>query len=128
MALCTSKRADFAEQILAMFGIRHHFRFVSGGEIGLPKWRQVEALGARGLVTSSTVMVGDRSFDLVAAHRNGLAAAGVLWGHGTREELEAERPQYIFSSPWELSTLVGVSSRAGIGRPPRPRRAPPSRR
>ncbi len=110
LALCTSKRADFAEQILNLFGIRRHFRFVSGGEIGLPKWKQMEWLVSRGLVTPATVMVGDRSFDLIAAHRNGMQAAGVLWGHGAREELEGERPRYLFSSPAELICFTEPSS------------------
>lgn len=39
MGICTSKRADFAEKILEMFGLRKHFRFVSGGEIGVQKWQ-----------------------------------------------------------------------------------------
>ena len=33
MGICTSKRVDFAEKILRMFGLRAHFRFVNGGEI-----------------------------------------------------------------------------------------------
>jgi len=107
LAVCTSKRADFAERILRMFGIRSYFRFVTGGEIGVHKWQQIEALVKEGAVTPSTVMVGDRSVDLLAAHRNGLHGAGVLWGHGSRAELENERPRYLLSSPEELQGLVG---------------------
>ena len=44
--------------------------------------------------------------DVVAAHRNGMHAAGVLWGHGSRAELESERPRYLFSSPTELLDLL----------------------
>jgi phosphoglycolate phosphatase len=32
LGVCTSKRSDFAEQILEMFGLRSFFRFVSGGD------------------------------------------------------------------------------------------------
>ena len=35
LGLCTSKRADFAEQILALFGMRELFAFVSGGDSGV---------------------------------------------------------------------------------------------
>jgi phosphoglycolate phosphatase len=107
LGVCTSKRVDFAEQILEMFGLRSHFRFVSGGEIGIPKWKQIQDLLARGQVSTSSVMVGDRAVDLIAAHRNGLQAAGVLWGHGSRVELEREQPRYILASSEELSSLVG---------------------
>lgn len=105
LGVCTSKRVDFAEQILGMFGLRAHFRFVSGGEIGIHKWQQIQGLLAEDQVSTSSVMVGDRAVDMVAAHRNGLQAAGVLWGHGTREELAHEQPRYLFPVVAELLTL-----------------------
>jgi phosphoglycolate phosphatase len=107
LGVCTSKRVDFAERILEMFGLRSLFRFVSGGEIGIEKWQQIESLLDRGSIDTSTVMVGDRAVDLVAAHRNGMPAAGVLWGYGSRVELESERPRYLLSSPSELQALAG---------------------
>jgi hypothetical protein len=60
-------------------------------------------------------MVGDRSVDMLAAHRNGLRAAGVLWGHGSREELLSEQPEYLFQSPNEIASLgasTAIFSRA----------------
>jgi phosphoglycolate phosphatase len=106
LGVCTSKRVDFAERILDMFGLRSLFRTVSGGEIGIEKWQQIESLLGQGSIDKSTVMVGDRSVDLVAAHRNGMPAAGVLWGYGSRAELESERPRYILNSPSELDVLA----------------------
>ena len=106
LGVCTSKRQDFAEQILEMFGLRRHFEFVSGGEIGTPKWRQIEALLASGQVSEVSVMVGDRAVDVEAAHRNGLHAAGVLWGYGSAAELAQARPRYSFASPAELRELA----------------------
>jgi phosphoglycolate phosphatase len=115
IAVCTSKRKDFAERILEMFGLRSYFRFVDGGEIGIHKWQQIESLLSQGSISTSSVMVGDRAVDLVAAHRNGLQAAGVLWGHGSHEELAQEQPRYLFRSPPDLSTLVWANLvRAGI--------------
>jgi phosphoglycolate phosphatase len=107
LGLCTSKRADFAEKILELFGLRSYFSFVSGGEIGTHKWQQIRTLLEAGLITQSSVMVGDRAVDITAAHRNGLLAAGVLWGYGSRQELEAEQPRYLFSTPAELLCLIG---------------------
>ncbi|MDQ7990578.1 MAG: HAD hydrolase-like protein [Candidatus Dactylopiibacterium sp.] len=105
MALCTSKRADFAERILEHFGLRAHFRFISGGS-GTPKWQQMGALRERGLVSERSLMVGDRSFDMVAAHRNGLTAAGVLWGYGSAQELAAEAPRHLCATPAELGAVI----------------------
>src|ERR1043165_1098164 len=38
LAVCTSKRSDMAEKVLAHFGLRSYYRFVSGAEIGTEKW------------------------------------------------------------------------------------------
>jgi phosphoglycolate phosphatase len=106
LGVCTSKRADFAEKILEMFGLRAYFSFVSAGDTGTHKWQQIRALLEQRVITQSAVMVGDRAVDMTAAHRNGLYAAGVLWGHGSRQELEAEQPRYLFSAPEELVVLA----------------------
>ena len=106
LGVCTSKRGDFAEKILELFGLRPHFSFVCGAEIGTQKWQQIQELLNQGVVSRSTIMVGDRAVDIGAAHRNGLPAAGVLWGHGSRQELEAEQPRYLFSTPKELLVLA----------------------
>ncbi|HXI26404.1 MAG TPA: HAD hydrolase-like protein [Pyrinomonadaceae bacterium] len=111
LGVCTSKRVDFAEKILARFGLSSCFSFVCGGEIGTPKWQQIRDLLEKGAVSQSTVMIGDRDVDMSAAHRNGLPAAGVLWGYGTRQELEAEQPRYLFSTPQELLGLAGLNSK-----------------
>ena len=37
LGLCTSKFPHFAERILRLFGIREHFRFISGGDIAYRK-------------------------------------------------------------------------------------------
>ncbi len=104
LGVCSSKRVDFVEQILEMFGLREVFDFVSGGEIGLEKWQQLGSIKSRYGI-SDAVMIGDRCFDLVAAHRNGLHGAGVLWGYGSLAELENETPQYILSDPSQLKEL-----------------------
>ena len=110
LGVCTSKRNDFAEKILEQFGLRSYFSFVCGGEIGTQKWQQIRDLLEKGAINQSTVMVGDRGVDMSAAHGNGLHAAGVLWGYGSREELEAEQPRYLFSTPQELLSLAGQNS------------------
>ncbi len=115
IAVCTSKRKDFAERILEMFGLRECFLFVSGGDIGIEKWQQIEALLARGSISTSSVMIGDRSIDIAAARKNGLYSAGVLWGHGSKAELESEQPNYLFASPIDLQSLAMTNGRLESG-------------
>ncbi len=110
LGICTSKRADFALRILELFDIHALFRFVDGGDIGIPKWRQIEALVARGRIGRESVMVGDRGVDLQAAHRSGLSSGGVLWGYGSRQELEKEHPRFLFSAPSDLRILSELDS------------------
>jgi phosphoglycolate phosphatase len=105
MGVCTAKRADFANRILELFNIRQYFRFVDGGDIGVLKWQQIEALRSGGKVTAASVMIGDRAIDLDAAHRNSLTSGGVLWGYGSHAELSSENPRYLFNSPEEWSIL-----------------------
>jgi phosphoglycolate phosphatase len=105
MAICTSKRQDFARRILELFDLIHHFQFISGGEVGVFKYQQIESLRSDGKVSKSTMMVGDRHIDLIAAHKNGLKSGGVLWGYGSESELRNESPLYLFRSPNELTQL-----------------------
>jgi phosphoglycolate phosphatase len=109
MGICTAKRQDFAEQILSMFDLRHHFQFINGGEVGISKVQQIKFLLSTEQVSESTVMIGDRSVDLIAAHQNNLVAGGVLWGYGSTAELADESPLYLFNSPQELSQLVKIN-------------------
>jgi phosphoglycolate phosphatase len=90
-----------------LFGLHDYFLFVSGGDIGIHKWQQIERLLFEKQVTPSSLMLGDRAIDLIAAHKNGLQSAGVLWGYGSETELLAERPAYLFIEPNEWLQLLG---------------------
>jgi phosphoglycolate phosphatase len=110
MGVCTSKRTDFACRILERLELREFFEFVDGADVGIQKWQQIEALRTRGMLTPASILVGDRGVDIDAAHRNGLAAAGVLWGYGSLAELLAEAPEHLFESPADL-VLLGATAR-----------------
>ena len=111
MGLCTSKREDFARQVLELQGISEHFDFVSGGDVGVPKADQLQSLLAEGRITADSVMVGDRAVDLAAARANGLRGVGVLWGYGSTDELSALRPLAILEDPSQLGSLAGLALR-----------------
>ena len=106
LGVCTSKRADFADRILRRFGIRERFAFVSGGDIGVTKGDQLACLVRERCADESAIMVGDRAVDIAAAKVNGLAAAGVLWGFGSAEELRAAAPEFLVASPAELCEVL----------------------
>lgn len=106
MGVCTSKRVDFAERILTMFGLRSHFRFVSGGEDGASKSDHLRDLLRHGLAPRDALMIGDRAVDIEAARTNGLVAAGVLWGHGSEAELRHAGADHLLATPPDLRRLL----------------------
>lgn len=84
MAVCTSKRRDFAERILERFALRNYFEFVDGGDVGVEKWQQIAALRANSKVPGESLMIGDRAIDLVAASERTAWRCGIV---GLRFEL-----------------------------------------
>jgi phosphoglycolate phosphatase len=51
-------------------------------------------------------MVGDRSFDMLAARDHGLRAIGVGWGIGDAQELMAAGAETIAQTPAQLLALL----------------------
>ena len=51
---------------------------------------------------SQAVMIGDREHDIIGAKEHGLSCIGVLYGYGSREELEKAQPLQIVASADEL--------------------------
>lgn len=105
MGVCTSKRTDFAEKILSMFGLLSMFSFVDGGDVGVKKIEQLSVLIQAGEIDRSAVMVGDREVDISSAKANGLRSIGVLWGFGDVKELSGAGANLILSNTSELGQL-----------------------
>jgi phosphoglycolate phosphatase len=87
----TSKPWVFAEQIVEHFGLRRFFAKVYGSELSGVRSDKGEliahVLAQESIDPVTALMIGDRSHDVSGAARNGVRAAGVLWGYGSREEL-----------------------------------------
>jgi phosphoglycolate phosphatase len=107
--VCTSKRDIFAGRILRDFGIAEYFQAVYADRGDRPHTK-VELLGdliqEQGLESSSAYMIGDRSYDIEAAHAHGLKAIAVTYGYGSREELEACQPDALADSPAEIVRVL----------------------
>lgn len=106
MGVCTSKRVDFAERILDLFHLRGYFEFVNGGDVGVRKQDQLGDLLRAGAAGPDSVMIGDRAIDVLAARANNLRSVGVLWGHGSLDELQGAAPDLLLRSPEQLTRLV----------------------
>ena len=106
LGVCTSKRQDFAERILSLFGLARYFSFIDGGDIGVTKGAQLAGLLESGLIDDLAIMVGDRSIDIKSAQENNLRSIGVLWGFGDYTELAGASPSCIIEKAVELPGIV----------------------
>jgi phosphoglycolate phosphatase len=55
---------------------------------------------------TAVVMVGDREHDIIGANKNGIDSIGVLFGYGSREELETAGATYIAGTVGEIINFV----------------------
>lgn len=108
--VCTSKPHAYAGKILEHFDLLPHFGKVYGSELDGTRSAKTEliahVLQQEGVSAPETVMIGDRKHDLIGANANSVAGIGVLWGYGSREELEAEGPILIAESPEQISAIL----------------------
>ena len=97
--MATSKPTPFARQIAAHFGLEPYFRLISGSTLDGRRTTKADvirhALGELEIAPREAVMIGDRRHDVEGAAATGLAAIGVLWGYGSREELQTAKPAFI---------------------------------
>jgi phosphoglycolate phosphatase len=110
LAVATSKPRAFAEPLLEAMGLRAHFEVIAGPELTARAEGKTETLGRalQQLGPTRAVMVGDRSFDILAARAHGLPSIGVTWGIGTAEELEDAGADRLIATPKELAETASV--------------------
>lgn len=98
VVLATSKPLDTAKSILKLFGLTKYFDFVGGATSHQndQKWQVLNwSLSSVGVdlndpeALAKCVLIGDRKYDAEGAKICGIDSIGVLYGHGTKEELEA---------------------------------------
>jgi phosphoglycolate phosphatase len=108
LAIATSKSVTFTQPLLDALELSRFFVAVAAAAtddtaddktaiVG----RALEALGQ-----SRVAMVGDRSFDIAAAHAHALPAIGVTWGIGSSAELRAAGADRLAEHPSELVEML----------------------
>lgn len=88
--VCTSKHEHFAVRILERFGIAQYFNAIYGDRMDYASHSKIDLLALilerHAMDRARVWMVGDRSFDIEAAHANSIRCLAVAWGYGTPEE------------------------------------------
>ncbi|MFC2146314.1 HAD hydrolase-like protein [Acidobacteriota bacterium] len=82
---------DDAAEVVKTSGIKQKFVF------GAHFWK---------VLAKNTMMVGDRSHDILGAKKNGVYSLGVTYGYGTKEELVGSGADYIVDSPQEIMEIA----------------------
>lgn len=109
--LATSKPEPFAREILRHFGMEKYFLFIAGSNFDGTRTAKAEvieyALENAGVTNKSAcIMIGDRKHDIIGAQKTGLDSIGVLYGYGSREELENANATYIAETVEDITKLI----------------------
>jgi phosphoglycolate phosphatase len=110
LAVATSKPHHFAEPLISHMELREHFDVIAGPRLDHEVETKAQTIGrALGqLGDVEAVMVGDRSFDVIGAHANGLPCIGVTWALADDAELRAAGADAIVAHPSELIGAAAV--------------------
>ena len=111
LILATSKPEIYANKILEHFGLVDYFTDVCGATMDSSRSNKEAVIRYaldRNHITDldSVVMVGDRLHDVEGAKAVGIASIGVLYGFGSKEELEEYNADWIAESVEELYEII----------------------
>ncbi len=114
LCVATSKPEPFAKTILEHFNLAHYFEYIAGSTLDETRTKKDEVIEyalEKCCFTdrAKAVMVGDREHDALGAAKCSLDCIGVLFGYGSREELEAAGAKYIAETVEDIIGFVGCA-------------------
>ena len=115
LAMATSKPEKFAKIIAEHFQLDGYFDVIGGSLMDGGRTNKAEVieyvLEACSVTDRDTVlMIGDRDYDIIGAKAAEVHSMGVLFGYGTKEELEEADAEFIVSTPIEaIEVIRGMS-------------------
>jgi phosphoglycolate phosphatase len=106
--VCTSKQQHFAVRILDAFELSGLFTATYGDKAEYESHSKIDLLAnllrEHSLSPAATWMIGDRSFDIDAAHANQLRCLAAGWGYGSAEE--CAQADAVAATPADVPALV----------------------
>ena len=111
MVLATSKPEKFALRILDHFDLAQYFTLICGASMDEKRNTKDAVIGYAldklgNPDVSRIVMVGDRHHDAEGAAVFGIPTVGVLWGYGSRDELEQAGAETVVSDMAEMVEVL----------------------
>jgi phosphoglycolate phosphatase len=109
--VCTSKQQHFAVRILDAFELLPLFTSVYGDKAEYASHSKIDLLDnllrEQNLDRNTAWMIGDRSFDIDAAHANGVRCLAAGWGYGSPEEYA--QADAFAPTPADVAALVCIT-------------------
>ena len=110
--ICTSKQQRAAIRILELFDLSSLFTAIYGDKVEYASHSKVDLLASlirqHGLDPANTWMIGDRIFDIQAAHANRIPCLAAAWGYGPPEE--CAQADAVAPTPADVPALVRPKS------------------
>ena len=111
LIVATSKPEAFSIQILKHFGLYDYFDFVAGATMDRKRSKKSDVIQyalEKNQITdlAHTIMIGDREHDVFGAQAQKLDSIGVLYGFGSRGELETAGATYIVDDVKKLHEIL----------------------
>ena len=105
--ICSAKPLKMVKTVLEYFKIDKYFTSLTGAQMH-GKYPGKGVLIEQILKETNTkaIMVGDRSDDIEGGKYNNIPSIGVLWGYGTRDELETSGADFIADSIEDIEKIV----------------------
>jgi phosphoglycolate phosphatase len=108
--VCTSKHHHFAVRILEAFELAPFFAGIYGDKLEYSSHAKADllarVLSEREIDRGKAWMIGDRSFDVDAAHANDLRCIVAGWGYGSAEEWTDANADAIALTPGDVAGIV----------------------
>ncbi|MDO5010276.1 MAG: HAD hydrolase-like protein [Intestinibacter bartlettii] len=109
--LASSKPMVYCEQILKHYGLDKYFDFIGGSNLDETRSKKVEVISfslenINETPGSNVLMVGDREYDILGAKGLGMDSVGVLFGYGSKEELQEAGATYTIEKMTDLLEIV----------------------
>ena len=109
--VATSKPEVFAVRILEHFNLSRYFRGIYGATFdgSISEKADVIAYALREIKPtdmSRVLMIGDRSYDVLGARKNGIDCAGVLYGYGNEDELTRAGAVMLLKNTNDIPSVI----------------------
>lgn len=111
LIVATSKPEVFAKQVLENFDIAKYFTCIAGSNLDGTRVKKGEVIryaieSCNIIDLSKAIMVGDRKHDIMGAKEVGISSIGVLFGYGSRSELEKAGADFIVDTVADVGKIL----------------------